>query len=127
MALRSIPAAILGAPLLAPAVAWAGPACGVQAARLIAACESSDGGRFERFELNEQDGRRGFDSWLHQRPDPLGGSLSFDPKTCRLRIAHTPTEQRWEYPARMSGPNSLQLREPDERSSARYRKIANGR
>ncbi|KRA14584.1 hypothetical protein [Lysobacter sp. Root604] len=127
MAFRPIHAAILAALLLAPAVAWAAPACKVQPAQLIAAWESDDDGHFEQFELNQRDGQRGFDSWLHERPDLLDGRWSFDPKTCRLRIDHAASGQRWDYAVRMSGPDILLLREADETSSARYRKIANGR
>lgn len=127
MAFRSIHAATLGALLLAPAVAWAGPACTLKEAQLIAAWESVGDGQFEQFALSLQDGRRGFDSWLHERPDIYGGRWSFDPKTCRLRIEHPGNELRWDYTVRMNDSNTLLLREPKERNSERYRKIANGR
>ena len=127
MVFRSIHTAILGALLLAPAVAWSGPACGVKPTQLIAAWESSDGDDFEQFALSEHDGRRGFDSWLRERLEFLDGTWTFDPKTCRLRIDHPTSEQRREHAVRMSDPSPQLLREPTERRSARYRKIAHGR
>ncbi|UHQ22385.1 hypothetical protein LVB77_17205 [Lysobacter sp. 5GHs7-4] len=127
MALRCIHTAILGALLLAPAAACAGPACAVDTAQLVAAWESDGEGDFEQFELSRRDGRNGFDSWLHERPEMLGGTWRFDPKTCRLRIDHAATGQHWQYAVDMTDAKTLLLRAPDERRSARYRKIANGR
>ncbi|RDZ29430.1 hypothetical protein [Lysobacter silvisoli] len=127
MVLRAIHTAVLGALLLAPAAAWAAPDCTVTQAQLIAAWQSGGEGDFEQFELSRSDGRNGFDSWLHQRPELLGGSWTFDPKTCRLLIDHAATGQHWEYAVSLADAKTLLLRAPDERRSARYRKIANGR
>ena len=127
MGLRCIHTAITAALLLAPVAAWAGPACTVKTAQLIAAWHGGEDGDFEQFALSRQDGQDRFDSWLHERPELSGGTWSFDPKTCRLRIAHAATEQQWDYATSMSDARTLLLRAADESRSARYRKIANGR
>lgn len=105
-----------------PALAAAPKAkCSVTEEMLVGPWQSVKGGFFEEFALEREDGKRVFNSWLHQRPEYTGGEWTL--KHCRLSIRIESANTSFEYASvRVSG-SRLYLREEGRRAEAVYKRI----
>ena len=82
----------------------------------------SRNGPFEQMELSMEDGRPTFRSWLHDRPDVIGGSWQLD--GCALRIsAGQSYPVRWDLEVGTVSRKRLIVRELGERRFVTYRRI----
>lgn len=82
----------------------------------------SQSGPFEQMELSVEDGRPVFRSWLHDRPDVIGGSWQLD--GCALRIsAGQSYPVRWDLEVGTVSRKRLTVRELGERRFVTYRRI----
>ena len=82
---------------------------------------SVKGGFFEEFELALEDGNRVFNSWLHQRPEYLGGEWRLD--NCRLQITYLPANVSFHFASVRVANNRLYLREAAGKPEAVYKRI----
>ena len=97
------------------------PRCAVTEKMVEGPWVSAKGGDFEEFALEREDGKRVFNSWLHQRPEYFGGEWTL--KDCRLTIRIDSASTGFEYSSvRVSG-NRLYLREDGDRAEAVYKRI----
>jgi hypothetical protein len=111
-------AALLAASLCAAAQK---PRCTVTEAMVAGPWQSVKGGSFEEFALEREDGRRVFNSWLHQRPEYSGGEWTL--KDCRLTIRVEGAGASFEYASVRVAGNRLYLREAGEKAEAVYKRI----
>ena len=78
-------------------------------------------GFFEQMEFAREDGRRVFNSWLHERPEMSNATWSFDQCTLRIHSVNEPA-LAFAYEVRMPSRDRLELKEAKE-PVARYRRI----
>lgn len=122
------PGCLLHAMVFAVMVAWAPTVFGGSCAeneRLLAGSweQVSHAGAFEQMELAVEDGRRIFNSWLHERPEITEGHWSL--KGCTLEV-RAPSDPALSYTFTVISADGkrLILREASEPGVARYRRIA---
>ncbi len=96
--------------------------CPVSEKMLVGSWESESAGFFEEMAFEYAGSKREFNSWLHQRPEIMGGSWKIE--KCTLYIRH-PTEEKMNFAfpyVRMRG-DRLYLREDGDQSDAVYKRI----
>ena len=115
-------AALVAAAALGPFPASAQkPRCALTEAMVEGPWQSVRGGSFQEFALEREDGRRVFNSWLHQRPEYSGGEWTLE--NCRLTIRVESANASFEYASvRVSG-SRLYLREQGDKAEAVYKRI----
>ena len=107
--------------LLASLAAGAAPKCAVTERMIEGPWQIVKGGSFEEFALGREDGKRVFNSWLHQRPEYSGGEWTL--KDCRLSIRVEGAGASFDFVSvRVSG-NRLYLREEGDGAEAVYKRI----
>lgn len=108
--------------LLATGPAMAANDCRSLEAKLIGSWERRGGdGFFEEMAFSVEDGRHGFDSWLHQRPELVDASWRLE--GCRLTI--DPGDggfPPFHYDIRFRGV-LMQLRDPENATTSTYSRI----
>ncbi len=113
--------AVAASLLSAAGPAGAAPSCDVSPRNLIGSWKSK-GGPFEQMELEIEDGRAVFRSWLHDRPDVIGGSWQLD--GCALRIsAGQSYPVQWNLEVGTVTKTRLTLRERGDQKFVAYRRI----
>ena len=97
------------------------PRCAVTEDMVVGPWQHVKGGFFQEMELAREDGRRVFNSWLHQRPEYSGGEWTL--ADCRLTIRIESAKASFEFASvRVSG-NRLYLREEGAKAEAVYKRI----
>ncbi len=67
---------------------------------------------FEQMEFGIEDGKKVFNSWLHERPEIMDGNWSL--KNCNLHVAHTTNpDMTYNFVARLNH-GKLELKEKGE-------------
>ena len=103
------------------AVEAAPPACAVTEDMIAGPWRSVKGGFFQEMAFERADGKREFNSWLHQRPEYSGGEWTLE--GCRLAIRIESANTSFEYTGvRVSG-SRLYLRRQGEKSEEVYKRI----
>jgi hypothetical protein len=97
------------------------PKCAVTEKMVEGPWQSVKGGSFEEFALEREDGKRVFNSWLHQRPEYSGGEWVLE--DCRLSIRIPSANTSFEYASVRVAGSRLYLREEGERAEAVYKRI----
>jgi hypothetical protein len=99
----------------------AAPKCPVTEKTLAGAWANVAGGFFEEMEFAMVDGRREFNSWLHQRPEIAGGTWLLE--ACTIRIRH-PTEAAMSFSFKVVRVQQgrIYLRDEDRRDAV-YRRL----
>jgi hypothetical protein len=96
--------------------------CAVTEAQLLGAWQSVSGGFFQEMEFALDAGKGVFNSWLHQRPEILGGRWRVE--ACTLFIEASNSDGlRFELQLVRRRGDRLYLREPDGQGDWVYKRV----
>jgi len=104
-----------------PAAAAKDARCAVTEEMIAGPWTSVKGAFFQDMELAREGGKRVFNSWLHERPEYLGGEWQLE--NCRLRITYAPANVSFDFASVRVSKNRLYLREEGGKAEAVYKRI----
>jgi hypothetical protein len=114
-------ALLLALPWVAAAGAQPKAKCAVTEDMVAGPWRSVKGGFFQEMELARADGKRVFNSWLHERPEYSAGEWTL--RDCKLAIRVEYANASFDYVSVRVRGDRLYLRKEGEKAEAVYKRI----